>query len=113
MAASGEWFSNGEIFNHLEIRRELIGLGHCFKSWSDTETILKAFLQWDTDAFVKFRGMFALAIWNSPAKRFVLARDRMGIKPLYYARKGQDILGVPPKAVPKYDAELYQSRMKS
>lgn len=44
----GEWgvVFNGEIFNHLEIRRELIGLGHCFKSWSDTETILKAFLQW-------------------------------------------------------------------
>ena len=89
----GEWgiVFNGEIFNYQEIRRELVELGHRFQSHSDTETVLKAFLQWDTNAFAKLRGMFAFAIWNAPAKRLVLARDRMGIKPLYYALKGKDI----------------------
>ena len=89
----GEWgiVFNGEIFNYQEIRRELVELGHRFQSHSDTETVLKAFRQWDTNAFAKLRGMFAFAIWNAPAKRLVLARDRMGIKPLYYALKGKDI----------------------
>jgi len=89
----GEWgiVFNGEIYNHLEIRAELEKLGHRFTSHSDTETVLKAFLQWDKESFTRLRGMFALAIWNLPAKRFVLARDRMGIKPLYYARTGEDL----------------------
>ena len=89
----GEWgiVFNGEIYNHLEIRAELEMLGHRFTSHSDTETVLKAFLQWDKESFTHLRGMFALAIWNLPAKRFVLARDRMGIKPLYYVRKGEDL----------------------
>lgn len=89
----GQWgiVFNGEIYNHLEIRAELEKLGHRFASHSDTETILKAFLQWDIGSFAKLRGMFALAIWNVPARRFVLARDRMGIKPLYYMRRGEDL----------------------
>lgn len=82
---------NGEVYNHLEIRAELEKLGHKFTSHSDTETILKAFLEWDTDCFARLRGMFAICVWNVPQKRFVLARDRMGIKPLYYARKGDDL----------------------
>ena len=82
---------NGEIYNHLEIRAELEKLGHRFTTHSDTETVLKGFLQWDKDLLVRLRGMFALAIWNVPAKRLVLARDCMGIKPLYYARKGEDL----------------------
>ncbi len=86
---AGEWgiVFNGEIYNHLEIRAELERLGHRFTSHSDTETVLKAFLQWDKESFKRLRGMFAVAIWDLPAKRFVLARDRMGIKPLYYVRK--------------------------
>lgn len=89
----GEWgiIFNGEIYNHLEIRAELEKLGHRFKSHSDTETVLRAFLQWDKGSFTRLRGMFALAIWNVPAKRFVLARDRIGIKPLYYARRGEEL----------------------
>jgi len=82
---------NGEIYNHLELRAELEKLGHQFASHSDTETVLKAFLQWDTECFARFRGMFALAVWNVPQKRVVLARDRMGIKPLYFSQKGEDL----------------------
>ena len=90
---AGEWgiVFNGEIYNHLELRAELERLGHQFTSHSDTETVLKAFLQWDTESFARLRGMFALAVWNVPQKRIVLARDRMGIKPLYFARQGQDL----------------------
>jgi asparagine synthase (glutamine-hydrolysing) len=89
----GEWgiVFNGEIYNHLELRTELDKLGHKFTSHSDTETVLKAFLQWDTRSFARLRGMFAFAIWNIPQKRFVLARDRMGIKPLYFSQRGDDL----------------------
>jgi asparagine synthase (glutamine-hydrolysing) len=82
---------NGEIYNHLELRRELEGLGHQFDSHCDTETVLRAFLEWDTDCFARLRGMFAIGLWTKSAKRLVLARDRMGIKPLYFARRGEDI----------------------
>ena len=82
---------NGEIYNHLEIRAELESLGHSFHSRCDTETVLHAFLQWDTGCFVRFRGMFAAALWTESRKRLVLARDRMGIKPLYYYRDGEDV----------------------
>ena len=82
---------NGEIYNHLELRKELEELGHHFSSRSDTETVLKAFLQWDTGCLSHLRGMFAFAVWNRPERRLVLARDRLGIKPLYYARVGEDL----------------------
>src|SRR3954464_3924767 len=75
---------NGEIYNHLEIRKELEQLGHRFRSQCDTETVLRAFLEWDTACFTRMRGMFAAAIWSESRRRLVLARDRMGIKPLYY-----------------------------
>lgn len=90
---SGEWgiVFNGEIYNHMELREELESLGHQFSSHSDTETVLKAFLQWDTACLPRLRGMFAFAVWNKPEKRLLLARDRMGIKPLYYARAGEDL----------------------
>ena len=82
---------NGEIYNHLEIRAELEELGHRFHSHCDTETVLRAFLEWDTECFSRMRGMFAVALWTESRKRLVLARDRMGIKPLYYYRRGNDI----------------------
>jgi len=82
---------NGEIYNHREIRRELEGRGHRFESSSDTETFLRAFLEWDTGCFTRVRGMFGVAFWNEPEKRLVLARDRIGIKPLYYARRADDL----------------------
>jgi asparagine synthetase B (glutamine-hydrolysing) len=61
--------------------------GTPFHSHCDTETVLHAFLEWDTDCFQKLRGMFAIALWTNSAKRLVLARDRVGIKPLYIARE--------------------------
>src|SRR4051794_20316751 len=82
---------NGEIYNHREIRKELQGLGHRFQSNCDTETVLRAFLQWDTECFPRMRGMFGVALWTESRKRLVLARDRMGIKPLYYYRRREDI----------------------
>ena len=82
---------NGEIYNHLELRAELEGLGHRFHTHCDTETVLHAFLQWDTRCFARMRGMFAVALWSEARKRLILARDRMGIKPLYYYRHGDDV----------------------
>jgi len=82
---------NGEIYNHLELRAELEKLGHHFRSHCDTETVLHAFLEWDTACFAKLRGMFAIALWTESEKRLVLARDRMGIKPLFFARNGKDL----------------------
>ncbi|MGA7398470.1 MAG: asparagine synthase (glutamine-hydrolyzing) [Candidatus Sulfotelmatobacter sp.] len=82
---------NGEIYNHQELRRELEGLGHHFHSHCDTEAVLRAFLEWDTGCFARLRGMFAVALWTKSTKRLVLARDRMGIKPLYFARRGSDL----------------------
>ncbi|HXW63095.1 MAG TPA: asparagine synthase (glutamine-hydrolyzing) [Candidatus Acidoferrales bacterium] len=82
---------NGEVYNHLELRAELEKLGHKFHSRSDTETVLHAFLQWDIGCFSRMRGMFGVALWTESARRLVLARDRMGIKPLYFARRGSEV----------------------
>ena len=82
---------NGEIYNHRELRRELEQRGYHFHSHSDTETVLNAFLEWDTECFARLRGMFAVALWSAREHRLVLARDRMGIKPLYIARRGDDL----------------------
>ena len=79
---------NGEVYNYQELRQQLIERGHRFRSQSDTEVVLRAFLEWDTDCFRRFKGMFGLAIWQEPQRRLILARDRMGIKPLYFCRRG-------------------------
>lgn len=85
--ASGRiWLTyNGEIYNFKEIRRELENLGHRFKSNTDAEVIIYAYLEWGRDCLVRFNGMFAFAIWDSQDETLFLARDRLGIKPLYYA----------------------------
>ncbi len=77
---------NGEIYNFREVRRELEALGARFRTQSDTEVILEAYKRWGLPALEKLNGMFALALWDEPARRLVLARDRLGKKPLYYAR---------------------------
>jgi asparagine synthase (glutamine-hydrolysing) len=82
---------NGEIYNHRELRAELEGRGHRFRSRADTEVVLAAFVEWDKECFSRLRGMFAIALWTESEKRLVLARDRMGIKPLYVARRGADL----------------------
>jgi asparagine synthase (glutamine-hydrolysing) len=75
---------NGEIYNQAELRNELEGLGRKFRTRCDTEVVLNAFLEWGTKSFARLRGMFAVAIWVESERRLVLARDRQGIKPLYY-----------------------------
>lgn len=75
---------NGEVFNFLEIKNELISLGFNFKTETDTEVILAAYIKWGEKCLDKFNGMFAFAIWNDSEKELFLARDRFGIKPLYY-----------------------------
>ncbi|MFA6127032.1 MAG: asparagine synthase (glutamine-hydrolyzing) [Bacteroidales bacterium] len=77
---------NGEIYNHLEIRHELESVGKYYwkTSHSDTEVILHAFEQWGIECIHKFRGMFAIAIWDNRSEELWLVRDRIGIKPLYY-----------------------------
>jgi asparagine synthase (glutamine-hydrolysing) len=82
---------NGEIYNHLEVRQELEQRGHRFYTHCDTETVLHAFLEWDTNCFERLRGMFAAAIWCESRQRLVIARDRIGIKPLYIAERGNDL----------------------
>jgi asparagine synthase (glutamine-hydrolysing) len=83
---------NGEIFNHHELRLELEACGASFETRCDTEVILHAFLRWGSDCFAHFRGMFAIAIWVQSERRLILARDRMGIKPLYYAEQDGELL---------------------
>ncbi len=79
---------NGEIYNHAELRVELESLGHCFRTRCYTEVLLKAFLEWDVHCFSRLRGMFAVGLWSESRHRLVLARDRLGIKPLYVHRQG-------------------------
>jgi asparagine synthase (glutamine-hydrolysing) len=82
---------NGEIYNHAELRGELESLGHCFRSRCDTEVVLHAFLEWDVQCFARLRGMFAIGLWSESRRRLVLARDRLGIKPMYLHRRGSDV----------------------
>lgn len=76
---------NGEIYNFQELRVELEALGHRFHSRTDSEVVLKSLVQWGPDALNRFNGMFALALWDKLKRELFLARDRYGIKPLYYA----------------------------
>ncbi|BBO67253.1 asparagine synthetase B [Desulfosarcina alkanivorans] len=76
---------NGEIYNYKAIKSELLHYGHQFTTNSDTETILHAYEQWGEKCVDRLRGMFAFAIWDSVKKKLFLARDRLGIKPLFYA----------------------------
>jgi len=76
---------NGEIYNFAEIRRELESHGHVFRTNSDTEVIVHGYEQWGPDAVTRFRGMFAIAVWDAPKRRLLLVRDRLGIKPVYYS----------------------------
>ena len=80
---------NGEIYNYREIRDELIGIGHTFRTQSDTEVILEAYREWGKACVQRLRGMFAFAIADFNARQLFLARDHLGIKPLLYAQIGE------------------------
>jgi asparagine synthase (glutamine-hydrolysing) len=82
---------NGEIYNHHELRVELESRGAVFRSHCDTEVVLQAFLTWGAAGFARLRGMFGVAIWIESQKRLLLARDRMGIKPLYYTVQEEEL----------------------
>ena len=78
---------NGEIYNYREIRTELEAMGYWFRSQTDSEVVLNAMAHWGPDALLKFNGMFGLALWDRKEQTLLLARDRYGIKPIYYARQ--------------------------
>tara|TARA_R110000824_G_scaffold288508_3_gene476801 strand:- start:137148 stop:139031 length:1884 start_codon:yes stop_codon:yes gene_type:complete len=81
---------NGEIYNFRELRAELEAAGYWFRSKTDSEVVLHSLAHWGTDALLKFNGMFALALWDRKERTLLLARDRYGIKPLYYAQQGSN-----------------------
>lgn len=78
---------NGEIYNYIELREELKTAGYRFRTTSDTEVIINSYLHWGTECLNKFNGMWAFAIWDNRKKRLLLARDRFGVKPLYYSNE--------------------------
>ncbi|MBN2776015.1 MAG: asparagine synthase (glutamine-hydrolyzing) [Bacteroidales bacterium] len=75
---------NGEIYNYIELREELKAKNHVFKTETDSEVVLHAYEEWGTDMINKLEGMFAFGIWDDKKKKLILARDKFGIKPLYY-----------------------------
>ncbi|MFE6872078.1 asparagine synthetase B family protein, partial [Kitasatospora sp. NPDC057692] len=101
---------NGELYNYRELRRELEGHGHVFRTDSDTEVLLRAHLQWGAAAPERFNGIFAYALWNARDEELLLVRDHLGIKPLYWhAHRSGVLFGSEPKALlanPLFRAEL-------
>ncbi|MGC0417249.1 asparagine synthase (glutamine-hydrolyzing) [Embleya sp. AB8] len=91
---------SGETYNHLELRTELVAKGHCFNTDSDTEVVLRGYLEWGEAVAERLNGMAAFAIWDEEFRRLVMIRDRMGIKPLYYHPTPDGVLfGSEPKAI--------------
>ena len=106
---------NGEIYNFKELRAELKTLGYNFQSQTDSEVVLNSLAEWGSDALTKFNGMFALAFCDRKEKKLLLARDRYGIKPLYYFINGKKLLfGSEQKAIlaqPNFDREINKSAL--
>lgn len=83
---------NGELYNTLELRTALEALGHCFRGHSDTEVLLHGYAQWGPAVLERLNGIYAFAVWEEMQQRLFLARDRMGVKPLFYAQCGEGLL---------------------
>jgi asparagine synthase (glutamine-hydrolysing) len=83
---------NGEIYNFIELREDLLKKGHVFKTRADTEVIVHGYEEWGLDCVTRFNGMFAFALWDGTLRRLVLARDHLGVKPLYYVDLGDRLL---------------------
>ena len=83
---------NGEIFNYIELRLELIGRGRRFLTTSDTEVVLQAYAEWGEDCVKHFNGQWALAVWDARRRKLFLSRDRLGKRPLFYTISGQSFL---------------------
>ncbi|NUK06616.1 asparagine synthase (glutamine-hydrolyzing) [Streptomyces lunaelactis] len=91
---------NGEIYNFHQVRAQLESLGHRFRTAGDTEVVLRAYLEWGERCAERLEGMFAFAVWDPRAGKLVMVRDRLGIKPLYYAAAGRGLVfGSEPKAL--------------
>jgi asparagine synthase (glutamine-hydrolysing) len=98
---------NGEIYNYEELTYELVRAGHRFRTHGDTEVLVHAYEQWGTSFAERLRGMFAIAIWDARERRLVLARDRYGIKPLYYRIDGEEVVFASElRALPQNDIDL-------
>jgi asparagine synthase (glutamine-hydrolysing) len=92
---------NGELYNTAELRSELLGRGHTFRTNCDTEVLLCAYIEWGPDSLDRLNGIFAFAVWSEQDNSLFLARDRVGVKPLFYSqpRPGTFIFGSEPKAI--------------
>src|SRR5207249_4945645 len=98
---------NGEIYNYRELRDELAAAGHTFHTNGDTEALVHAYEQWGPRFAERLRGMFAVAIWDTREQRLVLARDRFGIKPLYYRPEGSGLAFASElRALPRGEVDL-------
>ena len=101
---------SGEIYNFTELRHELAARGHEFRTRSDTEVLLHGYLEWGADCVRRLNGMFAFGVWDGRRQELLLARDRLGVKPLYYAARQDGVLfGSEPKSVlahPDFRAEI-------
>ncbi|MFY4775676.1 asparagine synthase (glutamine-hydrolyzing) [Metabacillus sp. RGM 3146] len=83
---------NGELYNYLELRKELEDKGHSFSTKSDTEVLLHSYLEWREDCVNHFNGIFAFGIWDEEREQLMLGRDHLGVKPLFFARRGSSII---------------------
>jgi len=104
---------NGELYNTEDIRQELLSRGYTFQGWSDTEVLLCSYIEWGEKCVEKLNGIFAFAIWDEKKQHLFLARDRIGVKPLFYSQQGSSFLFASelkailahPMAAPKIDRE--------